>query len=149
MIWISHSETVFQVAFSLDATQLLGLALSADRLAAAAVSAPLEALPQAVFFFFCAPPSVRRRLCDAACAPGGRLRAGAHRRAAYALAYALVWEPPKEQWPEPMISRACMARERDHSLVKGRLPFIGGPAQIQVRVLLLTTGAVNHGILAG
>ena len=41
MIWISHSETVFQVAFSLDATQLLGLALSADRLAAAAVSAPL------------------------------------------------------------------------------------------------------------
>ena len=95
MIWISHSETVFQVAFSLDATQLLGLALSADRLAAAAVSAPLEALPQAVFFFFlcaavCAPPSVRRRLCDAACAPGGRLRAGAHRRAAYALAYALV-----------------------------------------------------------
>jgi len=55
MIWISHSETVFQVAFSLDATQLLGLALSADRLAAAAVSAPLEALPQAVFFFF--PPA--------------------------------------------------------------------------------------------
>ena len=41
MIWISHSETVFRVAFSLDATQLLGLALSADRLAAAAVSAPL------------------------------------------------------------------------------------------------------------
>ena len=37
--------------FSLDALQLLGLALSADRLAAAAVSAPLEALPQAVFSF--------------------------------------------------------------------------------------------------
>ena len=36
MIWISHSEIIFQVAFSLDATQLLGLALSADRLAAAA-----------------------------------------------------------------------------------------------------------------
>ena len=38
MIWISHSEIIFQVAFSLDATQLfiIGFALSADRLAAAA-----------------------------------------------------------------------------------------------------------------
>ena len=53
MIWISHSETVFQVAFSLDATQLLGLALSADRLAAAAVSAPLWRLsPKQCFSFF-------------------------------------------------------------------------------------------------
>ena len=78
MIWISHSEIIFQVAFSLDATQLLGLALSADRLAAAAVSAPLEALPQAVFFFFCAPPSVRRRLCAAVCATPPVRRAAAY-----------------------------------------------------------------------
>ena len=41
--------------------QLLGLALSVDRLAAAAVSAPLEALPQAVFFFFLEQPQTWAR----------------------------------------------------------------------------------------
>ena len=55
-----------------------------------AMSAPPRHFPKQCVFLFCAPSSVRRRLCDAACAPGGRLRAGAHRRAAYALAYALV-----------------------------------------------------------